>query len=834
MIKDERGKKFNNDISELAKENLGCTLIATYGTETTKSAIQTAARGYRSEKYPDGIDSDISMYISSLIPQERGFLWSLHDVYYGNAEKGRKPVMTFVNEVNKYPGLIDIIFSIEGMVKQRGSHASGVILNDQNPYEFLAYMKTPNGEIISQFDLHYCEKMGATKYDFLVTQIQDKITECIKLLQAHNEIDVDLNLREVYNKYFHPDVLDLENTTVWKHIKQNDILDFFQFDSQVGGQGIVKIQPNNIGELTDANGLIRLMTNEKGQESPLDRYVRMKKDINLWYQEMNDCGLTVEEQKTLEPYYLESYGTPPSQEQLMLYLMDTDICGFSLKDANTARKIIGKKKMDQIPQLKNQVYQMTKSPALANYIWQHGVALQLGYAFSKIHALAYSFIGYQTAYMATKWNPIYWNTACLIVNSGSLEDSDKTSNYAKIAKALGEIKDRAINISLIDINKSNYSFDIDIKHNAILYGLKPISNINNDMIADIIKGRPYKSFKDFMHRCPLKKTAMINLIKGGAFDNLPIQQDFESTVHPRILTMIYYIMQISEPKKKLNMQNFNGLINNNLIPQELNKYINIFNINKRLKKNKITNYYQIVSQDLEYIENELNEFCTVNDKGYLQIQQQAWDSFYKQSMVTPKQYIIDNQQTLLTKLNNILFKETWNKYAQGNLSSWEMDSLCFYYHEHELKNINYNTYGLQKFTDLPQEPRVERYWSKRNIPIFALTRIIGTVIAKDDNRANIYLLTPEMKVVTVKFTRDQYANYKKQISEKQLDGTKKVKEKSWFTRGTKIMLTGFRREDTFIVKTYKNTSTHQIYKIENIINNELILVHERYQSQEVV
>lgn len=67
---------------------------------------------------------------------------------------------------------------------------------------------------------------------------------------------------------------------------------------------------------------------------------------------MDDFGLTKEEQKTLEPYFLKSYGVPPSQEQLMQMLMDENICGFNLEEANAARKIVGKKQMSKIPQLK--------------------------------------------------------------------------------------------------------------------------------------------------------------------------------------------------------------------------------------------------------------------------------------------------------------------------------------------------------------------------------------------------------------------------------------------------------------------------------------------------
>ena len=83
-------------------------------------------------------------------------------------------------------------------------------------------------------------------------------------------------------------------------------------------------------------------------------------------------GLTVSEQKALEPYFKQSYGVPPSQEQLMLMLMDKDICNFSLADANNARKIVGKKQMSKIPELQQQVLTSAKSEALGKYVWVHG------------------------------------------------------------------------------------------------------------------------------------------------------------------------------------------------------------------------------------------------------------------------------------------------------------------------------------------------------------------------------------------------------------------------------------------------------------------------------
>lgn len=341
-IKIERGKNFNSDIDDLSRKNLGCTLIATFGTESTKSAILTACRGYRSEDYPDGIDVDTAQYLSSLVPQERGFIWSLSEVVYGNEKKGRKPITLFINEVSLYPGLLDVMMGIEGLISRRGSHASGVIMFDEDPYEFGCFMKTPSGDIITQYDLHMCEAAGMTKYDFLLTDVQDKIAQSIRFLQRDGQIESNLTLRQAYDKYLHPEIIPLDRQKVWKAIQNNEIINIFQFDSAVGSQAAKKIAPSNIIELADANGLMRLMTAEAGQETPMEKYIRFKNNISLWYQEMNEAGLTIEEQRTLEPYFLKSYGVPPSQEQMMQMLMDENICGFSLKDANAARKIVGK------------------------------------------------------------------------------------------------------------------------------------------------------------------------------------------------------------------------------------------------------------------------------------------------------------------------------------------------------------------------------------------------------------------------------------------------------------------------------------------------------------
>lgn len=124
------------------------------------------------------------------------------------------------------------------------------------------------------------------------------------------------------------------------------------------------------------------MTGEKGGENPIDKYVRFKNNINLWYDEMTRYGLTKEEQETLKPYFLKSHGVPPSQEQLMMILMDKNICHFTLAEANAARKIVGKKQMSKIPELRDKVLNQAASPCLGKYVWDCGIGPQMGYSFS--------------------------------------------------------------------------------------------------------------------------------------------------------------------------------------------------------------------------------------------------------------------------------------------------------------------------------------------------------------------------------------------------------------------------------------------------------------------
>lgn len=822
---------------------LNCVQVCTFGTEGTRSAIAAACRGYRSEEYPDGIEVETAQFLSGLIPMERGFLWSIHDVVYGNEEKDRKPNETFIKEVNKYPGLLKIIQSIEGLICKRGQHASGVILYNNSPYDTNALMRSPNGDLTTQFDLHMSEQCGDVKYDFLVTEICDKITICIDMLQKEGFFEPDLGLRQVYDRYLHPAVLNLEDSRMWDALGNGTVMDVFQFSTGVGLATAKQIKPRDPVQLTSANALMRLM-GEKGKERPMDRYCRLKNDMQLWYREVRSRGLSEEEIKILEPYYLPNFGTPCSQEDLMEVCMDKNIAHFTLAEANMARKIVAKKQVKKVPELKEKFISQCPNRILGEYVWETVMEPQMSYAFAKPHALAYSFVGIQTLYLATNFPEVFWNCACLIVNAGGAElmDADdveddeeetgkkknKSVNYGKISTAIGETQKKGISVLPPDINRSSLIFAPDLEQNSIVYGLKGITRIGTQLVYDIISNRPYTSIEDFLRKIKVNKTQMIALIKSGAFDSL---------CGNREEAMNDYLELIADKKKRITLQNMQKLIELDLIPEEYSFEVKVFNFNKYIKKFKEGSDYRLDSIAMRfftenYDDNVLKNVVVNGDEQTALISQSTWDNTYKKAMDPVRDWMKKNQQEILDKLNAKLVELVAEKYTEGNISKWEMDSLGFYYHEHELKNLKNEVYGVVNFFDLPEEPEIERSFEKddKKINMYKISRIAGTVIDKDKNKSSVILLTPD-GVVTVKVWKNQYAIWDRQIAKKNPDGTKTVVEKSFFQKGNKLIITGIRRDDNFIPKKYKNTEWPLFEKIVEMSDDGFIIENQTERTE---
>ena len=476
------------------------------------------------------------------------------------------------------------------------------------------------------------------------------------------------------------------------------------------------------------------------------------------------------------------------------------------------------------------------------------------------HTLAYSLVGLQNMNLAYNYPIIFWNTANLIVDSAGIEEESnvdqdefieniedaeaeveiedddddeeevvkkekvkrvkKTIDYGKIAKAIGRFRSYGINILPPNINTSGFTFTPNVEQNSITYGLRGITRISNDIIHTIIANRPYTSFEDFSTKVKLNKLQTINLIKSGAFDEISDSREN---------LMKNYLSSISDQKQRLTLQNMQMLINKELIPDEMSFYAKLFLFNKFLKTQKHDLYYILNESAINFISNNFS--ADIIDNG-VQILQTTWDTLYKKTMMIMGDYIKAHKTELLTALNNILINETIQKYGLGNISKWEMDSISFYYHNHELESV---AADYTDFFSLNEEPEVEYSFQNNNgqeIKVFKLYQIVGTVIDKNKLKNTVTLLTPN-GVVPVKIYKNQYSIYDKQISERDSEGKKHVVEKSWFTKGTMLMVQGIRRGSDFIPKKRKNSVFPIISKITGINeNNKLIFQFERKEVDE--
>lgn len=194
--------------------------VCTFGTEGTKSALKTAARGLN-------INLDEVSYVSSMIPNERGFDWSLHDCYYGNDED-RSPIKAFKKEMDAHPDWWNLAQSIEGLITRLGVHASGVVCVNGDFINYGSYMKTNTEQLVTAFDLHDQESTGLIKYDLLTVSALDRIHQCMNYMLENGDMEWKGSLKETYNYYLNPSKLDYQSEEMWKAASEGHIRALFQ------------------------------------------------------------------------------------------------------------------------------------------------------------------------------------------------------------------------------------------------------------------------------------------------------------------------------------------------------------------------------------------------------------------------------------------------------------------------------------------------------------------------------------------------------------------------------------------------------------------------------
>ena len=531
--------------------------------------------------------------------------------------------------------------------------------------------------------------------------------------------------------------------------------------------------------------------------------------------------------------------------------------------------------MDQVAALKKEFLDKCARRGFGEYIWDTAIEPQMSYSFAEPHALAYSYIGIQVLYLATNYPSIYWNTAVLISDAGGAEEEkddideleqdettvegnelkefneeedeeessynededcdgypaeivvtkdgkrkkSKTTNFGRIATAIGKITSAGIVIEPPDINNSSYTFSPDVKNNAILYGLSGITRIGEDLVKTIIKNRPYSGIEDFLAKVKINKPQMINLIKCGAFDGFD----------DRVEIMHNYIDSISGAKKRMTLQNMQMLIDFDLIPEEYDLQRRSFNFNKYIKKRKLdSKYYDVDNISFNFFDKYFSidklTPCIDTESGF-KLSIPTWENIYKDQQNKIRPFIQKNAADLLKAVNERLSADIWDKYCKGSISKWEMDSISCYIHEHELDEANpEGEVKFDKYNKLDEEPQINYIANikGKSVPIYYINRIIGTVLDRDKSKKTVTLLTTD-GVVTVKIYGGVFQVYDRQISERGADGKKHFLEKSAFSRGNKIIVTGVRSGETeFLCKKYKSTPYHRVEIVEDIVNGNLI------------
>lgn len=711
-------------------------------------------------------------------------------------------------------------------------------------------MKAPDGTVVSGFELHDLEKLSLIKYDALSVIGMDRIQTCLELLIEYGYVKPEKTLKETYEKVIGIYNIERDDPKMWEMVWNHEIVSLFQMEQQSGVQGIATLKPTSVDDLAILNSTIRLMAQEKGGETPTEKLARFKAKPESWLQEMKSYGLGEKEQEILRPILGMSYGLCIAQEQFMELVQLPELGGFSLTWADKLRKSIAKKNPKEYDRLTEEFYRVTSEKGIdqkfAHYVWDVLIAMSKGYGFNQSHTLGYSLVALQEMNLASKFPIIFWNTANLIVDSdGNVKDEEtedeeedvevepveetvdiyetedweeydyidapdrktkkkiknKTINFGKVAAVIGRFKNNGIQITSPDINKSSYTFTPNVENNTIAYGLRGITRVPVTLVKEIIENRPYMSLSDFLTKVKVQKLQVVNLIKSGAFDELE-KRDRKDILYG-------YVESTVDKKSTVTTSSMQTLVDMDLIPENMVVYRKMYSFNKFLKQHKSGDFYALNESAINYISKNFDaDLIEDGDK----IRQKVWDKVYTKAMVPFKEFLKANQKDILDTINKALVDAEIKKMCNGSISRWEMESVSFYSHEHELE-------ASRKFYDdffkLSPVPKIVKTFPTKDggtANIYQTYQIIGTVIDKNKNKNTVTLLTPT-GVVNIKIYKNQFSQYDKRISVIGDDGKKHMLEESWFKRGTLLMVQGIRRDENFISKKYKSSMYPVVSKI---------------------
>lgn len=466
--------------------------IVTYGTIKSKQALKDASRVLG---YPFGMGEKLTKamppaVMAKDIPLE-GITDPKHPRYKEAAE-----FRAVLDEDPDAKLVYDTALGLEGLKRQWGVHAAGVIMSSDPLIDIIPIMKREqDGQIVTQFDYPTCEGLGLIKMDFLGLRNLTIISDALENIRLNRGVELDL------------ETLELDDRASYELLARGDTLGVFQLD---GGpmRGLLRLmKPDNFEDISAVLALYR--PGPMGADSHTN-YALRKNGL----QEITPIHPELEE--PLREILDTTYGLIIYQEQVMSIAQK--VAGFSLGQADILRRAMGKKKKEELDKqyegFSGGMKERGFSEAAIKALWD--ILLPFSdYAFNKAHSAAYGVISYWTAYLKAHYPAEYM--AALLTSVG--DSKDKLAVYLNECRRMGiQVLPPAVNASFANFS----AVDDDIR-----FGLGAIRNVGANVVAGIREARErdgaFESFHDYLKKVPAQavtKRTVESLIKAGAFDEM--------------------------------------------------------------------------------------------------------------------------------------------------------------------------------------------------------------------------------------------------------------------------------------------------------------------------
>ena len=382
---------------------------------------------------------------------------------------------------------------LEGLNRQAGVHAAGVIIGDQRLDNLVPLSRSATGDMVVQYPKEPCENLGLLKMDFLGLRTLTIIRNAMDMIKEQHGVEINLSK------------LPLDDPKTYAMLQKGDTVGVFQLESG-GMQDLCR----NLGVETIEHIIALVALYRPGPMQFIPTYIARKKGEEV----------TEYDHPKMEPILKETYGIMVYQEQIMQVVQA--LAGFSLGGADILRRAIGKKKEDVMKQQREKFIVGCKEASdineeLADAIWEK-IKIFAGYGFNKSHSAAYGVVSYQTAYLKANY-PVEFMAAVL---TGEIENAEKLAFF------INECREMGIKILPPDVNSSNIQFSVD--NGRIRFGLGAIKGCGEAAASKIIASRqeegPFTSFLNFCERCGtyINSRMLEFLTKAGAFDSLGLRR----------------------------------------------------------------------------------------------------------------------------------------------------------------------------------------------------------------------------------------------------------------------------------------------------------------------